>query len=65
MAPTAPAPVIGSPAGHPAGAAQQPGARAQGDFDIAVSDHHIGHRCPGNLQQAVKCSTDAHAVPPG
>ena len=34
---------------------------AQRDFDGAITDDDIGHRCPRNLQQTVKCSTDAHA----
>ena len=37
---------------------------AQGDFDVALTDDDIGHRRPGDLQQTVKCSTDAHADRP-
>src|SRR6185295_18212601 len=44
---------------------QQSGVWAQGDLDVALSDNDIGHRCSGDLQQTVKCSMDAHAVPPG
>ena len=64
VAPATSAPVIDRRAEHPARAGQQPGARTQGDFDVAGCDDHIGHPRPGDLQQTVKCSTDAHVVPP-
>jgi len=63
--PAASAAVIDRRAQHPARAAQQSGVWAQGDLDVALSDNDIGHRCSGDLQQTVKCSIDAHAVPPG
>ena len=64
VSPAAPPPVIDRRGQHAARAAQQPGPRTQGDFDVAVADDDIGHPRPRDLQQTVKCSTDAHAVPP-
>ena len=46
VSPAASPPVIDRPAEHPAWAGQQPGARAQGDFDIALTDDDIGHPSP-------------------
>ena len=42
---------LGRRAEHAAGAAQQSGARAQGDLHLAGSDHDIGHPRPRNLHR--------------
>ena len=65
VSPAAPPPVIDRRGQHAARTLQSAGLGAQGHFDVAVADDDIGHPRPRDLQQTVKCSTDAHAVPPG
>ena len=54
------APVVDSLEAFAARAPQQARSGTQADLDVTVVDDDIGGRHPRNLQQTVKCSTDAH-----